>query len=82
MRGHVHLRRLTGLCNGGRLTVTQADTPTAIGLLASISVDCADPAVLADFYGSLLGMQRIYESADGAVIALSGGGICVTATAS
>lgn len=66
------------MCDRGGVTSTDDNTPAAVGTLASISVDCADPAVLADFYGGLLGMQRIYESGDGAVIALSAGGVCVT----
>ncbi len=60
------------------MTATQANTFTSVGTLASVSIDCADPAVLADFYCGLLGMQRIYQSVDGAVIALSTGGVCVT----
>lgn len=49
-----------------------------VGKLASISIDCADSTVLADFYAALLGMDRIFESPDGQIIALSDGRICVT----
>ena len=49
-----------------------------MGTLASVSLDTTDPARLADFYGRLLGMRRIYERPDGSVIALSNGGIAVT----
>ncbi|MEW1951872.1 VOC family protein [Terrabacter sp. NPDC080008] len=51
---------------------------TAIGRLASVSFDCPDPAVLADFYGSVLGLARAYESPDGGVISLSDGRFAVT----
>ncbi len=49
-----------------------------VGKLASISMDCTDPAVLADFYGALLGMQRVYERPDGSIIAMSDGTSFVT----
>ena len=52
--------------------------PTAVGKLASISVDTADPATLADFYERLLGLRRIYQRPDGNVIALSDGGVALT----
>ncbi|MDT5075192.1 MAG: hypothetical protein QOH82_4512 [Mycobacterium sp.] len=41
--------------------------------IGAVSIDCADPAELADFYGELLGMTRIVESPDGRVIAISDG---------
>jgi catechol 2,3-dioxygenase-like lactoylglutathione lyase family enzyme len=41
--------------------------------LGAVSVDCADPARLADFYCALLGMRRIVETPDGRVIAVSDG---------
>jgi catechol 2,3-dioxygenase-like lactoylglutathione lyase family enzyme len=45
----------------------------AVGRLGATSIDCPDPAVLADFYGALLGMRRLVESPDGNVIAISDG---------
>ena len=63
---------------------TSADKPRSetdrapVGTLASISLDCSDPSSLADFYGDLLGMRRVFETPDGQIIALSNGGVCVT----
>jgi hypothetical protein len=56
----------------------KAAAPAPVGKLASISLDCPDPAVLADFYGTLLGLQRVYERPDGNVIALTDGHSFVT----
>lgn len=50
---------------------TSASPP--VGQLGATSIDCPDPAELADFYGSLLGMSRLVESPDGAVIAITDG---------
>ena len=55
-----------------------AKTPAPIGKLASVSLDCPDPSALAEFYGALLGMRRVFESPDGGVIALSDGALAVT----
>jgi catechol-2,3-dioxygenase len=49
-----------------------------VGKLASISLDCPDPSSLADFYASLLGMSRIFETPDGSIVALSDGTKMVT----
>jgi len=49
-----------------------------VGKLASISLDCPDPSSLADFYASLLGMSRIFETPDGSIVALSDGTKIVT----
>jgi catechol 2,3-dioxygenase-like lactoylglutathione lyase family enzyme len=57
-------------------TTSAASAP--VGKLASISLDCPDPAVLADFYATLLGLQRVYERPDGNVIALTDGVSFVT----
>ena len=38
-----------------------------------MSIDCPEPTVLADFYGALLGMSRLFESPDGSVIAITDG---------
>lgn len=51
---------------------------TPVGRLASISLDCPDPSILADFYGALLGLPRAYTSPDGGVVSLSDGGTAVT----
>lgn len=50
----------------------------AVGKLASVSLDCAEPSTLAVFYGALLGMDRIFETPDGGVVALSDGTSVVT----
>jgi catechol-2,3-dioxygenase len=41
--------------------------------IGAVSIDCADPGELADFYGELLGMTRIVETPDGRVVAISDG---------
>ena len=41
--------------------------------LGAVSIDCADAGELADFYARLLGMQRIVETPDGGVVAISDG---------
>lgn len=46
---------------------------TPVGRLGATSIDCPDPAVLADFYGALLGMHRLVETPDGGVIAITDG---------
>jgi catechol 2,3-dioxygenase-like lactoylglutathione lyase family enzyme len=52
--------------------------PAPVGTLASVSIDCPDPAALADFYGTLLGLERVFESPDGSVIAMAAGTNFVT----
>jgi hypothetical protein len=44
-----------------------------VGRLGATSIDCPDPAVLADFYGALLRMRRLVETPDGGVIAITDG---------
>ncbi|MGE0217977.1 VOC family protein [Mycolicibacterium sp.] len=44
-----------------------------MGRLGATSIDCPDPAELADFYAALLGMRRIGQTPDGGVIAISDG---------
>ena len=44
-----------------------------MGRLGATSIDCPDPAALANFYGALLGMRRLVESPDGGVVAISDG---------
>lgn len=46
---------------------------TPVGRLGATSIDCPDPAVLADFYCALLGMRRLVETPDGGVIAITDG---------
>jgi catechol 2,3-dioxygenase-like lactoylglutathione lyase family enzyme len=61
---------------------TAAEPPartTPVGRLASVSLDTTDPGTLADFYGHLLGMRRVYERPDGSVIAVSDGTLAITA---
>jgi len=51
-----------------------AASPSApVGRLGATSIDCPDPAELADFYCGLLGMRRLVESPDGGVIAITDG---------
>ena len=47
--------------------------PPPVGRLGATSIDCPDPAVLADFYGALLGMHRLVETPDGGVVAITDG---------
>lgn len=47
--------------------------PEPVGRLGATSIDCADPAELADFYGRLLGMHRLFASPDGSVVAVTDG---------
>ena len=49
-----------------------------VGQLASISLDCPDPEVLAVFYGRLLGLQEAFATPDRGVIALAGAGPMLT----
>ena len=51
-----------------------------VGRLGATSVDCPDPAALADFYGTLLGMDRLVETPDGGVVA-AGHPFCQTTVA-
>ena len=44
-----------------------------VGRLGATSIDCPDPAELADFYGALLGMRRLVETPDGGVVAITDG---------
>jgi catechol 2,3-dioxygenase-like lactoylglutathione lyase family enzyme len=56
------------------VTTPTGEVPTEpVGRLAATSIDCADPAELADFYGALLGMRRLVETPDGSVIAITDG---------
>ena len=49
------------------------NTSAPVGRLGATSIDCPDPAGLADFYCGLLGMRRLVESPDGSVIAITDG---------
>jgi catechol 2,3-dioxygenase-like lactoylglutathione lyase family enzyme len=49
------------------------DHEEPVGRLGATSIDCPDPAELADFYCGLLGMRRLIESPDGGVIAITDG---------
>jgi len=48
-------------------------TNDRVGSLGSTSIDCPDPAALADFYRKLLGMQTLVELPDGQVVAITDG---------
>ncbi|GAA4392678.1 VOC family protein [Tsukamurella soli] len=50
----------------------------AVGQLASISIDCPDPDVLAGFYSALLGLTEAYARPDRSVICLAGAGPMLT----
>ena len=52
--------------------------PAGVARLASISIDCPDPATLADFYEALLGMPRAFATEDGRLVSLSDGRIWLT----
>ncbi len=49
-----------------------------IAKLASISIDCPEPDVLAAFYSRLLGLRELYAAPDRGVIALHGAGTMLT----
>lgn len=48
-----------------------ADEP--VGTFGGTSIDCPDPAALADFYQRLLGMRRLVELPGGQVVAITDG---------
>lgn len=48
-------------------------TPEPVGRLGATSIDCPDPAALADFYAALLGMRRLASAPDGSVVAITDG---------
>ncbi len=41
--------------------------------MGATSIDCPDPAELANFYTALLGMRRLVETPDGGVVAITDG---------
>jgi catechol 2,3-dioxygenase-like lactoylglutathione lyase family enzyme len=49
-----------------------------VGQLASISLDCPDTTVLADFYSRLLGLEEAFATPDRGVVALAGAGPMLT----
>lgn len=51
---------------------------TPIGTLASISIDCPDPDVLAGFYRALLGLHEVFATPDRGVVSLAGAGPMLT----
>lgn len=51
---------------------------TPVGTLASISIDCPDPDVLARFYCDLLGLEEVFATSDRGVVSLAGAGPMVT----
>jgi hypothetical protein len=53
-------------------------TTAPVGRLASISIDCPDPAALAGFYAALLALEQIFATPDGSFVALSNGSIAIT----
>jgi len=51
---------------------------TAVGSLASISIDCPDPDLLAAFYRDLLGLEEVFATADRGIVSLAGAGPMLT----
>src|SRR5437773_6879521 len=51
---------------------------TRVGTLASISIDCPNPDLLAPFYQNLLGLEEAFATADRGVICLAGAGPMLT----
>jgi hypothetical protein len=51
---------------------------SAVGSLASFSIDCPDPDALAPFYCALLGLEEAFATADRGVICLAGAGPMVS----
>jgi catechol 2,3-dioxygenase-like lactoylglutathione lyase family enzyme len=49
-----------------------------VGQLASISLDCPDTDLLADFYARLLGLEEAFATPDRGVVALAGAGPMLT----
>ncbi|WP_422743189.1 VOC family protein [Mycobacterium sp. WMMD1722] len=49
-----------------------------VGSLASISIDCPDPDVLARFYRDLLGLEEVFATADRGIVSLAGAGPMLT----
>lgn len=49
-----------------------------VGQLASISLDCPDTDILADFYSRLLGLNEAFATPDRGVVALAGAGPMLT----
>jgi catechol 2,3-dioxygenase-like lactoylglutathione lyase family enzyme len=49
-----------------------------VGQLASISLDCPDTDLLADFYSRLLGLKEAFATPDRGVVALAGAGPMLT----
>ncbi|MBM9476695.1 VOC family protein [Nakamurella flavida] len=54
------------------MTSAAQPDPAPIGTLASVSLNCPEPAVLADFYTALLGMRRVFATPDGRLVSLAG----------
>ena len=63
----------TGATDTGATDTGATDTGAgeAVGTLGAISLDCPDPAALADFYAQLLAMRQIVAMPDGSVVAIS-----------
>src|SRR3954468_7701668 len=49
----------------GRPTITAMTTPTGVGRLALLQIDCADPARLAAFWAAALGIEVRGQLGDG-----------------
>ncbi len=70
---------VTGAGDTGAGDTENSDTGAreAVGTLGAISLDCPDPAALADFYARLLGMRQVVALPDGSVVAISDDRIAV-----
>ncbi|OBB57685.1 glyoxalase [Mycobacterium sp. 852013-51886_SCH5428379] len=51
---------------------------SAVGSLASISIDCPDPDLLAPFYRDLLGLDEVFATHDRGIVSLAGAGPMLT----
>jgi hypothetical protein len=61
-------------CEGGRRDVElRGVTSSPVARLAAVSMDCADPQRLADFYAALLGGRQLWARESSAGVEVSGG---------
>jgi catechol 2,3-dioxygenase-like lactoylglutathione lyase family enzyme len=51
---------------------------SAVGSLASISIDCPEPDRLAAFYRDLLGLEEVFATHDRGIVSLAGAGPMLT----
>ncbi|TWE12846.1 VOC family protein [Rudaeicoccus suwonensis] len=61
------------------MTIDLTAPGTAVGVLASVSLECADTVELADFYRRLFDGSEFFRAPDGSVICISTGTVYLTA---